>query len=366
MSRHLLLDWAPSLPVSLGTSFMAWPAQLLEVVVVPRSGINALAVSEVAGRSERQWKSVLSWMLGIAGARHVLEAERYRWVAPLSAFYENAKQAVDLTGWHPSYPRTVLSISRCPASRSRLRPDYVALRSSGDGADKVEWALVEAKGTKASLVSAPSGLPSWRSQVRSVRVTVSGRAQAVQRHLVVATRVNPNGAKKRTQYIRVRAWNEEEANVAMPLLGAVEVAAASLYGLFKAMRLPQVAVGIAVAARSRYSGTDLSQQEEEATTHAEAMLSQGDETREHVVRTAWETDFGPLAIQLSPDLVTLAKHLLSARDAGAGISALVEADRRLDDSAEERRREAAMRRSISLPIGAEFSFPEEFRARVRE
>ena len=157
VSRHLLLDWAPSLPVSLGSSFMGWPAQLLEVVIVPRSGINALAVSEVAGRSERQWKSVLSWMLGIAGARHVLEAERYRWVAPLSAFYENAKQAVDLTGWHPSYPRTVLSISRCPASRSRLRPDYVALRSSGDGADKVEWALVEAKGTKASLVSARCG-----------------------------------------------------------------------------------------------------------------------------------------------------------------------------------------------------------------
>ena len=161
VSRHLLLDWAPSLPVSLGSSFMGWPAQLLEVV--PRSGIDALAVSDVAGGSERQWKSVLSWMLGIAGARHVLEAERYRWVAPLSAFYENANQAVDLTGWHPSYPRTVLGISRRPDSRSRLRPDYVALRSSGDGAAKVEWALVEAKGTKGSLVSAPSRLPCWWS-----------------------------------------------------------------------------------------------------------------------------------------------------------------------------------------------------------
>jgi hypothetical protein len=39
----------------------------------------------------------LSWMLGVAGARHILASEGYRWIAPLSAFYPDAVQAVDLS-----------------------------------------------------------------------------------------------------------------------------------------------------------------------------------------------------------------------------------------------------------------------------
>jgi hypothetical protein len=83
--------------------------------------------TEVA-RSERQWKSFLSWMLGVAGTRHVLASEGYRWVAPVSAFYTDAVQVVDLSAWNPLFPRSILTTTRRPGSQSRLCPDYLALR----------------------------------------------------------------------------------------------------------------------------------------------------------------------------------------------------------------------------------------------
>src|SRR5437773_2204350 len=78
ISSHLLADWVPSLPSSVSSSFVGWPPFLIEVV--PIGGGNFLALRAEAGRSERQWKGVLSWMLGIAGTRHVLESEGYRWI----------------------------------------------------------------------------------------------------------------------------------------------------------------------------------------------------------------------------------------------------------------------------------------------
>ena len=48
---------------------MGWPAYLLQGI--PIAGWNALAVRRVAGQSDRQWKSVFSWMLGVAATRAV-------------------------------------------------------------------------------------------------------------------------------------------------------------------------------------------------------------------------------------------------------------------------------------------------------
>jgi hypothetical protein len=45
----------------------------------------------------------MSWMLGIAASRRVLEDEGYRWVAPLSAFFKNAVAAVNLSAWNPAF-----------------------------------------------------------------------------------------------------------------------------------------------------------------------------------------------------------------------------------------------------------------------
>jgi hypothetical protein len=92
VSGHLLADWIPSFPLAVSSSFVGWPNFLIDTVSVGSQKFLTLAL--VTKTSERQWKSVLSWMLGVAGARHVLASEGYRWIAPLSAFYANAAQQV--------------------------------------------------------------------------------------------------------------------------------------------------------------------------------------------------------------------------------------------------------------------------------
>ena len=60
ISRFLLADWLPTLPVSISRSVMGWPQYLIEAET--GSSTPYLFLSQVAGWSERQWKGVLSWM----------------------------------------------------------------------------------------------------------------------------------------------------------------------------------------------------------------------------------------------------------------------------------------------------------------
>jgi hypothetical protein len=73
VSGHLAADWVPSLPAAVGSSFIGWPPFLLESNWA--RGNELLGLRALARRSDRQWKGVLSWMLGFAGARHVLDSE---------------------------------------------------------------------------------------------------------------------------------------------------------------------------------------------------------------------------------------------------------------------------------------------------
>jgi hypothetical protein len=125
ISSHLLADWVPSLPAAVASSFIGWPPFLVEPILF--NGHNVLSLRSEAGRSERQWKSVLSWMLGVAGARHVLATEGYRWIAPLSAFYPNAAGAVDLL------------------------PDFAPLRLRGSGQLRGPGFLVHYEGESAAV-----------------------------------------------------------------------------------------------------------------------------------------------------------------------------------------------------------------------
>jgi hypothetical protein len=164
-----------------------------------------------AGRSERQWKSVLSWMLGIAGARHFLRQDGYAWVAPLSAFYPEANLSVDVQAWPPQFPKATLVADRNPASRARLRPDYIALRPvpGGQGVGAYELAVAEAKGVADQLLGKPACPRAWYKQARNVALTVNGEKVEILRHLVVATRVNPNAMKASSRRLQIRAWNRQ-------------------------------------------------------------------------------------------------------------------------------------------------------------
>jgi hypothetical protein len=63
VSAHLLSDWLPGVPAGQGAAFMGWPSRLLS------SEWGQLCLSDLVERTERQWKGMISWMLGVAGAR---------------------------------------------------------------------------------------------------------------------------------------------------------------------------------------------------------------------------------------------------------------------------------------------------------
>jgi hypothetical protein len=220
VSKHLLADWIPSLPVNVSSSFIGWPPYLLKAV--PFKGYDALSLGQEAGRSERQWKGFLSWMLGVAGTRHVLKRERYRWIAPLSAFYPDAVQPVDLSQWPSVFRPGLVTATRPRRSQLRLRPDYLAIRSTGGKQKRtLEWAVAESKGTRRCLTNLATCPPSWYKQARNVDVSVWGKRIVIPRHVVVAMRVNPNGARPATRRIQVRTWNSAaDATAAeLPLAG---------------------------------------------------------------------------------------------------------------------------------------------------
>src|SRR5688572_30394576 len=68
ISAHLAVDWLPSFPASISSSLVGWPPFVIETVTY--KGQNVLSLVTDLGRNERQWKGVVSWMLGVAGSRH--------------------------------------------------------------------------------------------------------------------------------------------------------------------------------------------------------------------------------------------------------------------------------------------------------
>src|ERR1700677_4503953 len=79
ISAHLLADRFPSLPVAASTGLIGWPPFITELV--DYEALPHLTLRSIAGKTERQWKGVLSWMLGVAGTRMVLSNGGYQWIA---------------------------------------------------------------------------------------------------------------------------------------------------------------------------------------------------------------------------------------------------------------------------------------------
>ncbi len=245
ISAHVTVDWQPGLPPSASAAFAGWPPYLTEECQT--AGVSNLALKAEAGRSDRQWKGFLSWMIGVAGARAVMAAEGYKWIAPLSAFYPNAVLPVDPGLWNSAFPATSLQIASVKTAGSRLRPDYIALSGSPGS---YRWAIVESKGTRHNLsqLSCPDA---WKKQVANAQVSLNGITIPVQRRIVVATRVNPNAAQLKTRRIQVRAWNSDDPSQAVPGEVGIEVVSAHLFGLCVSLGLRRNADAIARASRRR-------------------------------------------------------------------------------------------------------------------
>lgn len=369
VSGQLAVDWVPSLPASVSSSFVGWPPYLIQLVNI--DGSDFLALGGEAGRTERQWKGVLSWMLGVAGARHLLESEGYRWVAPLSAFYRNAAGSVDLTGWNDSFPPSSIVADRAPGSLSRLRPDYIALRPIGpEGDDHYDWAVAEAKGTSRSLSNLPSCPSEWFSQSRNVKLEHNGTPLTIQRHLVVATRVNPKASRPESRLIQLRAWNSQDdpARTALPIGAAVDVASAHLFGLFRTLRLRENARALALSTRARYMAHSGEVPIVEGLDGAAARAA--DELRERTrprkqedateaAVTSIETDFGAIEVEIASPTLELAQELQRSQNDDTAQAALRKADRELDKWLMATLARPQEPDKVSLSAGVRLQLPHE-------
>jgi hypothetical protein len=385
ISRQLAVDWVPSLPPADGTAFIGWPPFLIEDLP-SHSNTTLLALRDRAARSERQWKGVVSWMLGVAGARQFLRQEGYTWVAPLSAFYPDAACTVDVQAWPPQFPKTRLVADRSRASRSRLRPDYIAARPmpSAQSVGAYEWAVAEAKGVADQLSGKTACPADWYNQARNVAVTVNGEEIMVPRHLVVATRVNPNAVKASTRRLQIRAWNRNEEpgqERRLPPAAAVDIASAHLFGMFRALRLRESALALALSVQRRAeirrrqdSGMLLPEghREEETETllqaarpraHAE-LAARTQETAElggmRVAVASIETVRGTVVVEIAEPLVALAQRLQEGPAEEEAALAVHKADAELARLERERRAAPDQHGGRQGPIGIEVRLPEGF------
>jgi hypothetical protein len=372
ISTHLLGDWIPSLPAAVGPSFIGWPPFLIGIANL--DGKRVLVLRPEAGRSERQWKGFLSWMLGVAGARHFLSGEGYRWIAPISAFYPDAVQPVDLSKWNTSFPRSCIVATRRSGSTSHLFPDYLALRSTGSKSS-YDWAVAEAKGTQMSLKGALLCPTEWSTQVRNVVIEVNGSEIEIPRYVVIATRVNANAKTRRARRLQLRAWNRRnKLTEPSEFAGAaVEIAAAHLFGFFRGLHLPENATAIALSVQMRAAAREgtLAKKIREDVYRASQLAdrelserSQSPNTQTNIQESTMvsiETEFGPIQVRVAEPVITLSRKLRTAESPASAAAALQEADSHLDAWEQSRQRASLEQRIAILPFGAEVHFPERFR-----
>ncbi|MBB4637479.1 hypothetical protein [Longimicrobium terrae] len=243
MAGHLAEDWLPALSPGPSHAFVG----LLSSIIYD-SG-NYWTVNRALGGTDSQWKQAISWLLGVVGARETLAAEGYRWIAPVSAFAPTG-QRVPLVNWHPSFPQSRLVAAKPPQPSSKLLPDYLAIHPAPAGF--AAWAAAEAKGTRKTIASRRDCLPEWKNQAENVEVRFNGHVETIPRHIVTATRVNPNATRDRTRRMLVRSWNRAlpESPKLDPEL-VVEIAAAHLFGVCSNLGLWSNAEALANGVRDR-------------------------------------------------------------------------------------------------------------------
>ncbi len=333
ISRHLAADWVPSLPATVSNSFIGWPPELIRSLdPTPVDPSPVLCLKPEAGRCERQWKGFLAWMLGVAGTRHVLEDEGFAWIAPLSAFYPETTQDVDLANWHVGeFPRCSVEARRRQGNASRLRPDYVALRSVGssESGTAYEWAIVESKGTRKSVTNLTQCPVDWHRQVRNVQLEVHESPQEVARHLVVATRVNPNAVRDTTRRISIRAWNSASAEIPQAPLDAVaDIAAAHVFGLCHKFQLTNSAHALALAV-DRWGNTRAGSQKKEPRREEEEIWGRAEDELRRAELPPVQLEEELIQMDLAPAIITLVKELWAARTTSEAAEALGRAEKLL-------------------------------------
>lgn len=350
ISSHLLADWLPNLPLSTGASFFGWPSQIL--FQSHAGGTAYLTIHRWLGQSERQWKGVISWMLGVAGARRVLSELGYRWVAPSSAFYPESIGPIAIA-WPNSFPRANLSVTEDPSSSSRLRPDYIALKPL-NGGTSYQLAAAEAKGTSNSILSSANDIcpTSWNQQVHNISITLGGVPLYVPRHIVIATRVNPNAVQDTTRQLAIRAWNSNDNDQRRELGSGdgIAVVVAHLFGFYRNIGFVRIAEELAVAL-TRFSGSkEFTQQ----TFNFDIRDDKQPGVQFNSVAELSLASGVSAEIRLSDELLELTKALINAANKDEAAQAIARGDRELDAWNDQPRpsKESLSRLSFGVEIEA--------------
>lgn len=353
MAGMLLQDWAPLSAPPPASALFGWPAYLIR----PHDdgGTFYWEMHEELAGTERQWKRVIAWMLGVVGARHLLAEEGYRWVAPVSAFLADARHPIRTCDWHRAFPPGAVRTQGFPRQRANgttrprptpLLPDYLAIRPRQVTGVR-GWAAVEAKGTDEALHTATKDRcpRPWRRQAWNLIVTLQGVPVPVPRHIVAATRVNPNARKATTRCLHVRGWNSADRQPPEPPPQlAVEIAAAHLFGLCLSLGLVENAAALAAGVEARSRGVSEARErrsrrdetlaalaasaDEELDAHRAPATGDDRETRR--IQRTLVSSLGAAEVAIEPATTTLIERLRSG-DVGAASAALDEADTRLDE-----------------------------------
>ncbi len=207
LAGYLGTEWIPGTPRSFIDSLTEIIGTILTRVKLNGS-VDSWCVNADVADTDRQWRGVTSWIIGVAFARDVMESEGYSWWSPVSGFSGTVSTGKTKTGrWMPWIPRSLYSVEKL-GTKSNLLPDYTACRLSGDGT--FQYAFVESKGTKNNIQNKHLAPADWLNQVNNAKLLFRERIAPVAHRYVVATRINPDAKRANTRRIIVRAWDSQD------------------------------------------------------------------------------------------------------------------------------------------------------------
>lgn len=172
-----------------------------------------LANPRVAG-FERQWRGITSFIVGVPFCIKVMQSLGYSWWAPLSYFTHRSSPRLPFSWWSPFFRLSQCVVTPDPANPSRLYPDYIAAKF--DPASGFRIAFFESKGTIRALQNMTMCPLAWRNQVRRPILNLNGSQVHASQTVVVATRLQPDAARRRTRKVQVRAWNNDDPKLTAP------------------------------------------------------------------------------------------------------------------------------------------------------
>jgi hypothetical protein len=251
LATNIITDWMPGAPNSLSRGFV----DLLDNVVASHfiDGNHYWTLQPTAAHFEKQWKQVISWILGVAFCKKVVDIEGYTWIAPLSAF--SSQNTYLLSRWAPIIPFVNSTIKPDPSISATLMPDYVLARA-GSGNPPLEISFAESKATKNCLENCSMPPDSWINQARNARFYFRNKVIPATQKMLIATRVNPKARKAKTRRVYVRCWNSKKESLGVSIEGFRDILLLHYFGVCE--RLGMTANAKLLALRS-YRNVDMDQ-----------------------------------------------------------------------------------------------------------